>query len=420
MIFKSNVVKIPYGREFYELKLKREFDVLKREESEPIVNPKEEFLKQFDDPISIMPLKELVKGKKDIIIVVSDVTRPVPNKEILGALLPYLNQCGFSNKNISFIIANGSHDIPTEKDLTEILGENIKNNFKIYHNDCSKEEDFASVGYVEKGVEVKINKRYINADFKILTGLLNPHIYAGYSGGRKSIVPGLCNESSWKLFHGVDVIGHPMTMVDSLEHCPFHRIANSVMKKAGADFLINVACTIDHRINGIFCGDAQDAFFTGVNFMRESYRIKTSVKYDVSITNGSGYPLDSYFYQLVKGMSTPVPYTKKDGEIICFAKCENGIGTGFFYDIYKKVKNLSAWRNNLEGRDFVMEQWTMQAYQRLFSNAKVKLFSPLFKTEPSLNDFIEEISNVEEYLNDKIDKNPDIKIGVFLDGPDFV
>ena len=420
MLTKSKRVEIPYGKEFYELKLKREFDVIKREESAPLVNPEEELLKQFNDPISALPLKELVKGKKDIIIVVSDVTRPVPNKLILEALLPYLYECGFSNKNLSFIIANGSHYNPTDQEIIEILGEDIKNNFKIYHNDCSIEEDFASVGYVENGIEVKINKKYINADFKILTGLLNPHIYAGYSGGRKSIVPGLCNKDSWKLFHGVDLIGHSQTMVDSLEHSPFHRIANAVMKKAGADFLINVALTIDRKINGIFCGDAQDAFFSGVCFMRQNYKIETPVKYDISVTNGSGYPLDSYFYQLVKGMSTPIPYTKKGGEIICVAKCENGIGKGYFYDIYKKIKNLNEWRNNLEQREYVMEQWTMQAYHRLFSNMKVKLFSPLFKTEPELNNFIEEINNVEKYLNNKIDENPDINIGVFLDGPDFV
>jgi lactate racemase len=420
LITKSNSAKIQYGKGLYELILKREFDILKREEKEPLINPKEEFLKQFDNPISERPLKELLKGKKDILIVVSDISRPVPNKLILEALLPYLYKCGFSNKNISFIIASGSHDSPTDQGIIEILGEDIKNNFKIYNNECSIKEDFESVGYIENGIDVKINKKYINADFKIITGLLNPHPYAGYSGGRKSIVPGLCNKNSWELFHGVDVIGHSQTMVDSLEHSPFHRIANSVMRKAGVDFLINVACTIDHKINGIFCGDAQDAFFTGVCFMRENYRIKTTTKYDISITNGSGYPLDNYFHQLIKGMSTPVPYTKKDGEIICFAKCEKGIGEGYFYDLFKKIKNLKEWRKDLENREFVMEQWTMQAYQRLFSNTKVKLFSPIFNIEPDLKNFIEEINNAEEYLNNKINENPDIKIGVFLDGPDFV
>ena len=193
---------------------------------------------------------------------------------------------------------------------------------------------------MEEGIELKINKHYVNADFKILTGFIKPHNYAGFSRGRKSIVPGLCNAESFKLIHGVDIIGHPKTMVGSIEHNPFHRLATDVLKKVGTDFIVNIASTIHHEMIGVFCGNPQEAFLSGVNFMREKCKIKTASKYDIAITHGNGYPFDEYFYQLAQCMSTPVPYLKSKGEIICVTSFEKGLGINIFHDLIKGINNL--------------------------------------------------------------------------------
>ena len=412
-------LRLPYGNEFYELNINKDFDILQKEELVPITNPRKELMRQYDNPISSKPLKELIKDKKDIIIAVSDKTRPIPYKVILNdALLPYLYEQGFDDKNISFIIANGSHDLNLEKDKELILGKDIANKYDIYFNNCYEENDFVDIGYEKRGVKVKLNKYFVKADFKILTGLINPHIYAGFSGGRKSVVPGLCNTDCWKLIHGVELMDHPGTRLGNLKNNLLHEIGTEVSRKVKVDFIINIALNSENKVSGVYCGDLEKAFELGVDQMTNKYKIKIEKKYDILITHGGGYPLDSSFYQIIKGMSSPLPYLRENGEIICIASCMDGIGTQLFVDLLKRIKSLKNWRTDLEKRDYQMEQWTVQAYYNLFKKAKVFLFSPqLFKKEPFLQDIVNKIDDIQYYIDEKITKNPEIKIGVFLDGP---
>lgn len=408
---------IPYGKGYYHLNINSHFDILKRKPEKTLKDLDEVFIHCYDNPISSKSLKELVKCKKDIIIVVSDRERPVPNQIILSTLLPYLEDLGFTRENISFIVASGSHDWDFESDALEILGKEIRTNYKVYFNDCYREEDFIGTGYKEEGIEVKVNKHFFNADFKILTGLISPHVYAGYSGGRKTVVPGLCNASSWPLIHGIKLMDHPSTRLGNLNNNWLHKIGTQVARISGVDFIVNVTLTSDKEISGVYCGDLEKAFEAGVEYLETNLRIKTDKKYDIAITHGGGYPLDANFFQMIKGMSTPVPYLREGGEVICIAEGKEGLGMAKFIEIAQRILDLNKWRKGLDTNDYEMEQWTFQAYHNLFNKARVKLVSPLFKKEPCLKNLIEEIEDLNRYLDEKIKNNPDIEIGVFLDGP---
>jgi lactate racemase len=183
------------------------------------------------------------------------------------------------------------------------------------------------------------------------------------------------------------------------------------------DFIINITLTSNKEISGIYCGDLEKAFEAGVDYLEEHLRIKTNKKYDIAISNGGGYPLDANFFQMIKGMSTPVPYLKKGGEVITIAEGKEGLGIAKFVEITKQILDLKQWRKELGYKDYEMEQWTFQAYHNLFDRIKVKLVSPLFKKEPCLKNLIEEVEDINVYIDKKIKNNPDIKIGVFLDGP---
>ncbi|MFC2159778.1 nickel-dependent lactate racemase [Actinomycetota bacterium] len=410
-------VSIPFGKGYYSLNIDSHFDILKRKQEKPLQNVDNKFTYSYDNPIYSKPLKELVEGKNNIMIVVSDRERPVPSKTILNTLLPYLEKEGFTKKNISFIIASGAHGIDFEKDALEILGNEIWTDYKVYFNNCTKEEDYIGTGYIEDGIEVRINKHFFNADFKILTGLINPHVYAGYSGGRKSVIPGLCSSKSWPLIHGVKLMDHPGTRLGNLKDNWLHKIGTKVARISKVDFIINVTLTSDKKISGIYCGDLERAFETGVKYLEDQLKIKTDKKYDIAISNAGGHPLDANFFQMIKGMSTPAPYLKKGGEIITIAEGKEGMGIAKFVEIAQRILDLKQWRKELDFKDYEMEQWTFQAYHNLFNRAKVKLVSPLFKKEPCLKNLIEEIEDLDSYLDKKIKNNPDIKIGVFLDGP---
>jgi len=410
-------INIPFGKGYYSLNTDNHFDILKRKQEKSLQNIEEKFKQGYDNPISSKSLKELVKGKKDIIIVVSDRERPVPNRIILDTLLLYLEKQGFTRENISFIIAFGAHDRNFESDALEILGNKIRSSYKVYFNNCYNEDDYVGTGYKEDGVEVKVNKHFFNADFKILTGLINPHVYAGFSGGRKSVVPGLCSASSWSLIHGVKLMDHPNTRLGNLKDNWLHKIGTRVARISRVDFIVNVTLTSGKEISGVYCGDLEKAFEAGVEYLEDNLRIKTDKKYDIAITNGGGYPLDANFFQMIKGMSTPVPYLKKGGEVISIAEGKEGLGMAKFIEIARQILDLRQWRKELNYKDYEMEQWTFQAYHNLFNRAKVKLVSPLFKKEPCLQNIIEEIEDLNSYLDEKIKENPNIAIGVFLDGP---
>jgi lactate racemase len=412
---RKNNIKIPYGRGFYNLKAEYNFDLLKIKKISKLKDCKGELLKKINNPSGSKPLKDIIKNKKDICIVISDITRPIPNKDILEVLFSYMHGEGIDKKNIKIIVATGSHEEPTYEEYLELLGEHIKKNYKILWNDCYS-NNFIFSGIECDGHKISINKDYINSDVKILIGLIEPHLYAGYSGGRKSIVPGLCDWESFKLMHGSKIMMHPELRLDSIENNPFHIIAKSVAEKVGADFILNVIINEEKDIVNIFCGNLNKAFEEGIEYVRKHFKIKSNKKYDLIITNGGGYPLDSFFYQLVKGMNSPIPYLKKDGKLLMIAKCENGIGTKQFYELIKNIGTINDFINNIEN-NFTMEQWTIQAYYKVFQTAKVFLYSPIFEKYPFLENFIKRVDDINKFIDNIRSEKKDCNLGIFTSGP---
>src|SRR4030042_1185876 len=344
---RNKIIKIPYGKGFYKLNNENNFDLLKIEQIPKLENYEDKILEKLNNPTATKPLKEILKNKKNICIVISDITRPIPNRPILQVLLNYIHKENIKKENIKIIVATGSHEEPTGRDYVELMGEYIRSNYKILWNDCYS-DNFVYSGVEYDGFKISVNRDYINSDVKILIGLIEPHIYAGYSGGRKSIVPGLCDWESFKAMHGSKIITHPDLGLDSIDKNPFHIIANSVAQKVGADFILNVAINVKRELINIFSGDLNQAFIEGVEYMRRHFFVNSSKKYDLMITNGGGYPLDSFFYQLVKGMSPAIPYLKKDGKLLMIAKCENGIGTRQFCELIKNINKMDDFINKID------------------------------------------------------------------------
>ena len=414
-MMKNKIIKIPYGKGFYKLNNENNFDLLKIEQIPKLENHEDKILEKLNNPTATKPLKEILKNKKNICIVISDITRPIPNRHILQVLLDYIHKEGIKKENIKIIVATGSHEEPTGRDYIELMGEYIRSNYKILWNDCYS-DNFVYSGVEYDGFKISVNRDYINSDVKILIGLIEPHIYAGYSGGRKSIVPGLCDWESFKAIHGYKIMTHPEFGLDSIDKNPFHLIATSVAQKVGADFIINIAINEKREIINIFTGDLNQAFLEGVEYIRKHFFINSSKKYDLIITNGGGYPLDSFFYQLVKGMNSPISYLKKDGKLLIIAKCENGIGTRQFHELIKNINKIDDFINKIK-HSFVMEQWTIQAYYKVFRATKVFLYSPIFEEYPFLEKFVDRIDDIDNFINNIKKEKQEYSFGVFLNGP---
>lgn len=416
-----NIIAIPYGNISHDVKLEHEIDILKSEELLPINNLEEAIQGKINYPVGSPSLKTLLKNKKEICIVASDNTRPVPNRQILNVLIPYILNTGIKREDITILVATGSHETLTNFQIIELFGEYVYKNFKILCSDCYKNNDFSDIGYEVDGTSIKINKNFLNADFKIITGLIEPHPFAGFSGGRKSVCPGLIDAESFKVIHGTDMVFSKYNEVGVLKGNRLHEIATEVALKTGVDFIINVSLNKERKVAGLFCGSLIDAFNEGVRFVKKTSIIKAKREYDLIITHGGGIGLDSYYYQLAKSINIATQYLKPGGSIVVFGKCAHGIGTPVLSKMLENANNWEEVIGNIESSEnFIFEQWNVEFVYNVLKKAKVYLFSDVYNNYPFLQKFTPRVKDINKLISDikkqnKIEK--DIKIGFIEDGP---
>ena len=411
----TSKIEIPYGDSSYLLEIDESFDLLKSKKVNPVYNLEETLINNLDNPIGTKALKELIRDKKSICIVIPDDTRPVPNKEILEILIAYIETHRVNDIKIKILIGTGSHDPLTKSKIIKLVGSRIYKNHEVISNDCFNSNDFIDIGYVVDGIPIKINKNYFDSDFKIAIGLIEPHPYAGFSGGRKAICPGICSNDSFEAIHTTKIVFSKSSKVGNLYGNLLHKIASRVVKKIGLDFIINITILKNKKISNFFCGDFQKAFLKGVNFYNIHYKLKTEKKYDLIITNGGGTGLDSYFYQVLKSINVSTKYIKKNGTIIVFAKCENGVGTKQYC---KLLKNLDKTLRNLNlNNRFIFEQWNIQFLYKIFQKCEVYLFSDVFNRFPYLYKVVKKVENIDQFIKELKNKKGKIDIAIIEDGP---
>jgi nickel-dependent lactate racemase len=221
------------------------------------------------NPIASQPLAELVRGKKSACILISDLTRPVPNSFILPSILEIIESEGIPRSRILILIATGIHRPSTEKERAQLVGPVIAKNYRIIDHHSKRVENMVEVGKIQGRVPVLINSLYVEADLKILTGFIEAHMWAGYSGGRKSILPGICSIEPLEFMHGAEMIAHPKTRYGALKDNPFHEAGLEVMEKASADFLVNMTLNTRKEITGVFSGHPVTAHLKGCDFFAQ-------------------------------------------------------------------------------------------------------------------------------------------------------
>ena len=413
-----NHITIPYGNGTFNLELNHEVDILKSEELVPVSDLEKELLNKLNYPVGTNSLSSLLKNRKDVCIVVPDNTRPVPNKPILNILIPYILDSGIKKENITILVATGSHETLTNFQLIDLYGEYIYKNFKIVCSDCYKTSDFSDIGYIADGTSIKINKVFLNADFKITIGLIEPHPFAGFSGGRKSVCPGLIDAESFKVMHGTDMVFSKYNEIGMLENNRFHNIATEVAVKTGVDFIINISIDKEKKITNLFCGDMVKAFDEGVRFVKNTSKINAKKEYDLIITHGGGTGLDSYYYQLAKPINIATHYLNPRGNIIVFGKCDRGLGTPVFSGM---LENANNWEEVIEhigsSKEFIPEQWNVQFVYSVIKKAKTFLFSDYYDRHPLLEKLTSRVRDINIFIDEMKAQKEDMKIGFIEDGP---
>ncbi len=333
----------------------------------------EELVKSaLENPIGTKRLSELVKGKKNIVIIASDHTRPVPSKVIMPQMLSEIRK-GSPDADITILIATGCHRGTTTEELIQKFGEEIVNNEKIVIHDCLEREKQVSLGTLPGGGELIINELAVKADFLCAEGFIEPHFFAGFSGGRKSILPGIASRETVLANHCSAFVGHPNSRTGILEGNPIHTDMLFAAKKANLGFIVNVVLGAEKQVLYAVAGDCDLAHTKGVEFIKK-YAEVDAVPADIAISTNGGYPLDQNIYQAVKGMTAAEATVKEGGVIIMLASSTDGHGGKTLYDTFKNEPSNEVLADQFDStlpKDTLPDQWQAQVLVRILKKHKV-------------------------------------------------
>jgi nickel-dependent lactate racemase len=323
-------------------------------------------------PIGASPLRELARPDQRVCIVFTDITRASPDHLLVPALLDELERAGVQEDRITLLCGTGMHRPSTPEEKIAKLGAQVVARYRVIDNEPQNPAVLADLGVTPGGVPVQVHRAAVEADLLIATGIIEPHQYAGYSGGRKSLAIGAAGEALIAHTHGPAFVDHPGTRLGSIEGNPFHQAVTEAARRAGLRFILNVVLDDNQRLLRVAAGDPELAFLELVAFARSVYEIPIPHTYDIAI-GGVGFPKDSNLYQATRAPSylffAPTPVVRPGGFFIIPARCEEGAGSGV-----GEQRFLTAMRSAPDVQ-FILEDARRNGYppgqQRAFVMAKV-------------------------------------------------
>jgi len=315
-------VRLAYGRQGLIITVPDNAEVLQTHFTPGLPDETRALREALRQPISSPPLADLVQFGERVVVVHTDITRATPNDRILPVLLDELESVGVVRKDITLLNGLGTHRRQTEAELRAMLGDNVVEKYRCLQHDCNSDADLVSLGVTSLGHPVRVNRFYLESDVRILTGFIEPHFFAGFSGGPKAILPSLAGAESVFTNHGLQMIAHPKATWGVTEGNPIWMEMREVALRTNPTFLLNVALNTRREITGIFAGDMLAAHALGCAFVKDNAMARVDEPYDIVITTNSGYPLDQNLYQSVKGMSAASQIVREDGSIIIATACE--------------------------------------------------------------------------------------------------
>lgn len=324
-------------------------------------------------PIGTPRLRELARGRQKVVLVTSDHTRAVPSKLTLPILLEEI-RAGNPDADITILIATGLHRPTTEEEQRRMFGDEIVDHEKIVVNKAFEDEDFERVCELPSGAELWVNKLALHCDLLVTEGFIEPHFFAGFSGGRKSILPGICNAVTVNENHSYKAIASPYAATGVLEHNPIHEDMVFAARAVNVQFIMNVALNAEKKVIAAFAGDLEQAHLQGVEFVRGLAQCP-SVTGDIVVTSNGGYPLDQNLYQSPKAVATAEACCRDGGVIIMCASCCDGMGGTHFEKLIVRgtVDEIDAYLSKIPPKETIPEMWCAQIFSRILKKHRIIL-----------------------------------------------
>lgn len=411
-------VKLAYGRDGLEVELPDERTTVIEPTYVPgLPDAEGAILTALRNPLGSPPLRQIVNANHSVAISVCDITRPMPSEKLLPLLLGELRHV--PHENITILIATGTHRTNTPEELVAMLGEDVVSNFRVVNHNGFDDESLEQIGSTEAGIEVRLNRRWVESDIRITTGFVEPHFFAGFSGGPKMVAPGLAAFSTIMRLHDAAMIGHPNSRFAVTEGNPIHDAVREIAKMSGVDFSVDVTINRDKRITSIYAGELFAVHKAACAVARRLAMQPVDASFDVVVTTNSGYPLDQNLYQAVKGMSAAAQVVRRGGKIICAAECSDGIPEhGQYRDILTSRATPSELLEMIQQPGYERhDQWQAQIQAQIQMKAEVLLKSDYLTPQQVAQAHLTPVESIEDAI---ASCEEDARICVLPEGPQTI
>lgn len=413
-------IHLAYGKNGLDIEVpdRNLVKVLTLEGAAPLPDPETDIRTSLDHPVAGPPLRMMARNAASVCIVICDITRPVPNKLILPPILEILEQEGIERSKITILIATGLHRPSTQEERFHMMGEEVVARYRIVDHHARAREEQTFLGTTPNRTPVLIDSRYCESDLKITVGFIEPHLMAGFSGGRKMVAPGCAGEETIKALHSPFFLEDPQCREGSIDKNPLHHELLQIARMAGHDFIVNVSLDAAGEVTGVFSGNPEEAHAEGIKFVRKTVRATLPAPVDVVVTTSAGFPLDLTYYQAVKGMTAALPIVRKGGMLILAAECAEGLGGAEFSSMARSFASADHFRDWILSNPVVVDQWQLEECAKAARHAEVVLVSGGVREEERKRLFIQSADSVEEALSRAFSRlGPDASVAVVPKGP---
>jgi lactate racemase len=374
-------------------------------------------------PIGSSPLRALAKPGGTVGVVFSDITRPAPNRLMMPAILAELATAGVPRERITLFNATGTHRPNTPAELVRMLGEDIAASYRIVQNDARAAGQHERVGVTSSGNEILILREFLACATRILTGFIEPHFFAGWSGGGKAVMPGLAHLDTIMRNHGAANMDSPLAQWGIIEGNPLRREIDEAMALLAPGFLVNVALNRDKAVTRCFAGDPVAAYREGVAFVRGTSMVPVDAPFDIVVTTNSGWPLDLNLYQAVKGMSAAARIVKPGGAIVIATECRDGVPDhGSFGRLLRESRNPDELLARLRAPGFTMDdQWQAHTLALILKKAEVHVHAAGLTDAQVTAALMAPCPSVERRVEELLERfGPGARVCVLPEGPQTI
>lgn len=415
---------LAYGKGFLPIELPEGArpSIIRKQDFPKLADPLASVKAAFGNPINAAPLAELSRGRSRACIVICDITRPVPNGLFLRPMIEQILLGGVPIQNIDILVATGLHRPNLGDELRELVGDDwVLDHVRVTNHDARDMGSLRLLGHTAtRNTPIWINRRFLNADLRIVTGLVEPHFMAGWSGGRKVIAPGVAGHETIRTFHSARFMSDPLAVQCNLVGNPLHEEQLEIVKAVGEVYALNTIIDEDRDLVGVTFGEVIASHLAAVDIVSANTRMPVGRRFKTVVTSSAGYPLDKTYYQTIKGMVTPLDILEPGGTLIIASECSEGFGSEEFRDAQARLVALGPEKflATLAAKSLAdIDEWQSQMQLKPMAVGKVVLHTTGLSAAECALTGVEIASSLGAAIADSLARHADMDLAIIPEGP---